>query len=211
MVSNPQPRPPTISERLWTQVINDNPNSSRMVPVLANGFEDLKARGSWQEEQITAQKNKIMELDSRLNSLMKKQDLDVTSQLSEIQRQQLKLSHRIIQIMRKMETARKSGQKLSPNEEALRNKLQNLVARLSQQPMDPNSIRSLSFQLQALKETGRLDPLRSAKNYQISGGDTLNGIQSVLANQQAGLKGLVELIQKDTKDLETMRFGYQIL
>lgn len=48
-----------ISDKLWTQIRNDNPDPEKYVPIVANGFEDLKARSSWQEEQLSAQKAKL--------------------------------------------------------------------------------------------------------------------------------------------------------
>jgi hypothetical protein len=53
------PKPVQLSDKLWTQIRNDNPDPEKYVPIVANGFEDLKARSSWQEEQLSAQKAKL--------------------------------------------------------------------------------------------------------------------------------------------------------
>lgn len=104
-------KPNTISDRLWTQICNDNPDPESMIPIIANGFEDLRSRASWQDEQLAAQKNKLtvphyleycfkswQELEGKVGTFLKKVDLDMTSQLQQIQRQQLKLIKRILSV-----------------------------------------------------------------------------------------------------------------
>lgn len=167
-----------------------------MIPVLANGFEDLNVRGSWQDEQISAQQKKLQELVGRISRLTSKQDLEAAAQLGEIQRQQLKLSKRIIQvmqlfkrpispilqIMRKMEVSRKIGQPLTPAEEELRIRLHALLAKYNTKgssPLEATAVQALGFQMQALKEAGRLDPLRSARTLNIADPQALASIENV--------------------------------
>jgi len=95
----PQTKPPVINDRLWTQIQNDNPDPNEMIPVMAAGFEDLRARAGWQDEQMGAQTGKVRELEERLGALLKRADLETTSQLQQIQKQQLKLVQRVISVL----------------------------------------------------------------------------------------------------------------
>lgn len=170
MISNAQMRPPFVSDRLWTQVIDDNPDPTKMIPVLANGFGDLTARRNWQNEHQQAQRSKLTELEQRLSSLLTRQDLDVSTQLQVIQRQQLKLTLRVLQLMRRVEVVRRAGQRLAGNEQALLGQLQELHTQL-QRPASsthPNAIRQMEAQLQSLLESGRLDPLSSLRQSVVS-------------------------------------------
>lgn len=182
-MSNAQTRPPFVSDRLWTQVIDDNPDPTKMVPVLANGFGDLSARRNWQNEHQQAQRSKLAELEQRLSSLLTRQDLDVSTQLQVIQRQQLKLTLRVLQLMRKVEVMRRTGQRLAGNEQALLGKLQDLQSQLLRPSSSthPNATRQMETQLQTLLESGRLDPLSSLRQTVVSDDTAQATLQSVLS------------------------------
>lgn len=128
-----------------------------MVPVLANGFSDLVTRRSWQEEHQTAQRTKLAELEERLAALQSRQDLDVSTQLQVIQRQQLRLTLRTLGLMRRTEALRKAGVSLSGPEQALMARIQAAGGRLTGAPL--GGVRLLEERLQAALEGGRLDPL----------------------------------------------------
>lgn len=150
-----------------------------MVPVLANGFEDLTARRHWQDENQGAQRAKLAELEQRLTSLLTRQDLDVATQLQVIHKQQLKLTLRIIQLMRKVEVVRKAGQRLGGAEQALFGRLQALSERLGGPATSALSIQHMERQLQALAESGRLDPLSMARHLAVSGPASVEALYSV--------------------------------
>jgi len=182
-----------------------------MIPIIANGFEDLKSRAAWQDEQMAAQSNKIGELEGRLSALMKKADLETTSQLQQIQRQQLKLVSRILTIMKIFECHRRAGHKLQPHEEALKSQVQELLARLNQTaPLDPASMRAMHFHLQALQEADRLDPLQSCRHLALEDSAGMNAIKAIFVEQQKGIQALTQTLAMDSKDLEIMRYGFQV-
>lgn len=114
--------------------------------------------------------------------------------------------------MKQYEMIRKSGQKLSPPEEALNHKVDQLLSRLSSpnSPFDQNMLRSLHYQIQALQDTDRLDTLKPIKHLQIEDPGALNIIQNILLEQQKGVKALSEILIKDVKDIETMKYGFQL-
>lgn len=143
--------------------------------------------------------------------MTKKVDLDLTSQLQQIQIQQMKLVKRIISIIKSYEVIKKAGQKLTAAEESIRQKIENLVAKLSQNScLDQNSIRTLQYQIQALQEADKLDPLKSTKGLSIEDTGIVSTLCGILAEQQIGIKALNETLMKDSKDLETMKYGFRV-
>lgn len=207
----PTTKPANISDRLWTQITNDNPDPQNCIPIIANGFEDLKQRAAWQDEQMAAQSAKVKELEERLVTLLKKADLDTTSQLQQIQKQQLQLVKRVLNIMKMFEMSRRAGHRLQPNEEALRTRIGGLLTKLTAQaPLDANSMRSTQFQLQALQDINRLDVLQPLRHLSFEDPSAVDSIAGILAEQQKGIKALTETLIKDAKDLEIMRYGFQL-
>jgi hypothetical protein len=150
-----------------------------MIPVPACGFGDLTSRRAWQDEHQTAQRAKLSELEGRLTSLLTRQDLDVSTQLQVIQKQQLCLTLRILQLMRKVEVLRRAGGRMSSQEQALLGRLQNVMQRLGQSPVNPPSTRQLEGQLQMLAESGRMDPLASSRQCILTDDDSLRTLHSV--------------------------------
>lgn len=148
--------------------------------MLANGFEDLTARRHWQNEHQEAQRAKLSELEQRLASLLTRQDLDVATQLQVIHKQQLKLTLRIIQMMRKVEVLRKSGQRLGSTEQALFGRLQSLTQHLAGPATSALSIQHMEKQLQSLAESDRLDPLSMARSLVVSDGGSIEALYAVL-------------------------------
>lgn len=207
----PTSKPANISDRLWTQIVNDNPDPQNMIPIIANGFEDLKQRAAWQDEQMAAQSAKVKELEERLVALLKKADLDTTSQLQQIQKQQLQLVKRVLNITKTFEMSKRAGHRLQSNEEALKSRITGLLTKLSSQaPLDTNTMRSTQFQLQALQDINRLDVLQPLRHLSFEDPSAAESITSILAEQQKGIKALTETLIKDAKDLEIMRYGFQL-
>lgn len=150
-------KPAGVSDALWRQTLSDNPAPHRMIPVLANGFGDLVARRTWQDDHQTAQRTKLSELEGRLMALLGRQDLDVSTQLQVIQRQQLRLTLRTLGLMRRTEALRKAGVPLSGPEQTLMARIQAAGERLRSVPL--GNVQLLEDRLRMALENGRLDPL----------------------------------------------------
>lgn len=146
---------------------------------MANGFADLTARRNWQHEHETAQKGKLAELSQRLNSLLTRQDLDVGTQLQVIQKQQLKLTLRLLQLMRRMEVMRKFGQRMSRAEQQLLGNVQSLAERLQQGSIHHTSLERMNEQLDLLMKSNRLDPLTTARSADLADSRSVEPIKSV--------------------------------
>lgn len=176
--------------------------------MLANGFADLTARRAWQDDSQSAQRAKLQELEQRVTSLLMRQDLDVTTQIQVIQKQQLRLTLRIFQLMRKVEVMRRAGTKISAQEQAMLGRIQLVVAHLNQPPLSRGTVRHLEEQLQTLLDAGRLDPFASARLCHLHDDESQRTLQTILEQQQKGIAVLVDAVHRDMRDLDTIRYGY---
>lgn len=204
-------KPANVSDALWAQTQNDNPDPKNMIPVLANGFGDLHARARWEDESIRAHTDKLNELHEKSSKLLRDLDIDLTAKLIAAQQRHQALSLRLLKIMKGMEILRRSGSKLSPSETQSLTKLKASLSKLSNGPLESGSLHNLNFQLESLLESGRLDAFRSARVIKPSNDESSAALQTLLQDQQEVLKNMVESIQKDSSDLQVIKGGYRPL
>ncbi|KAJ3127382.1 hypothetical protein HK101_005585, partial [Irineochytrium annulatum] len=119
-------RPPNHDATLYDQAMQDNPDPSCMVPVLAVGFEDIKKRIAQQDEANRAHRAKLEEIDSKLDSLERKHQLETTVKLDEFRRRHTELARRVLFVMRRVHVLRNKGYPIRAEEEALRVRLEAL-------------------------------------------------------------------------------------
>lgn len=204
-------RPVNVSDALWAQVRNDNPDPARMIPVLANGFSDLHARARWEDDAIRAHTDKLTELHERTSRILRDLDVDLMAKIRTAQQRHQDLSLRLLKIMKGMEVLRRSGTKLSTAEVESLTKLKSYLAVLSNGPLENGALRASSFQLNSLLESGRLDAFKSARSIKLATDESLIAVHSLLNDQHVILKNTVEVLQKDYVDLQTIRAGYRPL
>ena len=204
-------KPANVSDALWFQTQNDNPDSTRMIPVLANGFNDLHSRARWEDEVIQAHTEKLNELHEKSSKLLRDLDIDLTAKLIATQQRHQALSLRLLKIMKGMEILRRSGSKLTPAESQAMTKLKNSLFKLSNGILESGSLHNLSFQMESLLESGRLDAFRSAKAIKPANEESAAALQSILQEQQESLKNMVDSIQRDSSDLQVIKAGYRPL
>lgn len=204
-------KPVNVSDSLWAQAVNDNPDPSRMIPVQANGFSDLQARAQWEDEALKAQSAKLAELHDRSSKLLRDLDVDITSRLKDAQQRHHQLSLRLLKIMKSFEVLRRSGTKLSTAEIDALAHLKRALGRLRSGALDTANLRTTAFQLTALNDAGRLDAFRSVRDLVVDGPEAAAALQSLLADQQVAISSTIETLQKDVSDLQVMRAGYRPL
>lgn len=204
-------KPPNVSDALWAQVRNDNPDPAHMVPVLANGFSDLHARATWEDAAIKAHTAKLSELHERSARLIRDLDVDLTSKLRAAQQRHQTLSLRLLRIMRGMEVLRRSETKLTAAEADALTRLKTALGRMGAGSLEAANLRTTAFQLAALLDSGRLDPYRSARAIKPASEEARVALHGLLSEQQTHLAATVDALQKDAADLQTIRAGYQAL
>jgi nuclear pore complex protein Nup54 len=146
------------NERLWKQALLDNPDPAHLIPVLACGFEDLKARVDWQDDQVRMHRQKARELEGRIDALV--DGLRSNSLASALLVRQSKLTGRILRIMKQLEGIRKTCSPLSPNESEMIRRLQELMS------LDLASIPGITAQLQSL--LGRIDLMSQLRDQKVA-------------------------------------------
>lgn len=119
-----------IDVRMWKQAITDNPDPTKFIPVPIVGFNELKWRIDCQEKETETHRLYLAKVQRDLTEL-KQKHIDATATILGHKRKLADLSHRILQIIVKQEITRKMGVALTPEEEELRSKLENMQARVS--------------------------------------------------------------------------------
>lgn len=182
-----------------------------MIPVLANGFADLQARARWEDEALKAHTAKLDELGARSGKLLRELDVDLTAKLMAAQQRHQALSLRLLKVMKQFEVLRRAGNRLTPGEVESLSRLRAALGKLSSGALEATSLRTCSFQLGSLLDSGRLDAFRSAKGLQPASSDALSHLNNLLDDQQSSLQKSVDALIKDANDLQVIRSGYRPL
>ncbi len=204
-------KPANVSDSLWTQVQADNPDPSRMIPVLANGFADLDARAKWEDEALKAHTAKLDELHAKSAKLLRELDVDLTAKLTAAQQRHQALSLRLIKTMRVFEVLRKASNRPSAAETEAMTRLRQAANKLSSGSLEATALRTTAFQLNSLADAGRLDAFKSAKALEVANEDAKAALVSALADSQELLQKTAESVIKDAHDLHVIRSGYRPL
>lgn len=145
--------PKGIDPRMWNQAKQDNPDPKVFIPVPIIGFSELKRRIKSQEKETEMHTLYTSKVQKDLED-MKQKNIDAMAKISAHKRKLAELSHTILdvsvaaadktsnivskwnsydflQIIVKQEITRKVGVALSPEEEKIRSKLENMQALIS--------------------------------------------------------------------------------
>ncbi|ORX88786.1 hypothetical protein K493DRAFT_74561 [Basidiobolus meristosporus CBS 931.73] len=196
-------RPANQDETLWNEAQKANPNPKCMVPVLAVGFDDIKKRTEQQEMQALAHKAKLEEIADKIKKLQEKHSLDTLVKMKEYKRRHMDLAHRVLQLMKQVQVLRNKGYSIRPEEEALKTRLENLHLELRKPSQYRSRLHELWSQVQMLKNTRRSNS-KGNWEFEVSDEEQLANIEKVLAEQQAGLAHVMEVLQKDLKAVTIM-------
>lgn len=122
--------PKGIDGRMWRQAITDNPDATRLIPVPIIGCTELKWRIRCQEVE-TATHTQYLQKVQRDVAELKQRHASTVAKIMEHRRKFGDLAHRVLQIVVKQECSRKLGVALTPEEEVLRSKFENMQALVS--------------------------------------------------------------------------------
>ncbi|KAI8612109.1 nucleoporin complex subunit 54-domain-containing protein [Chytriomyces sp. MP71] len=213
--------PPNHDPNLYNQAIQDNPDPTCMVPVLAVGFEDLKKRVSEQDAMSDMHKAKLEELAERLNAIERKHYLETTVKLEEYKRRHVELSQRVLSMMKTVEILRNKGYPIRSEEEALRARLEAMNTQLKKPAHFRGRVQELEAALRMIKDARRMESAGSLGAAAAGGAGGLGRegvvemseeqirlIAEALGSTQQGLKNLSELVEEDGKDIEVISRGY---
>ncbi|XP_053964226.1 probable nucleoporin Nup54 [Anastrepha ludens] len=194
--------PKGIDPRMWGQAKVDNPDKTKFIPVPMIGFYDLKWRTKCQETETETHALYLKKVEKDLAALRQRHS-SATAKIMEHKRKLAELSHDILKIIVKQECTRKIGLALTPEEEALRTKLENMQALVSA----PTQFKGRLSEL--------LSQMRMQRNqYAFTGGseyaidkESEEEMKSFLAMQQKAMEVLTDTVTKDLKALQIIIEG----
>ncbi|PWN93376.1 hypothetical protein FA10DRAFT_264034 [Acaromyces ingoldii] len=212
-------------EALWARTLQENPDRSRLVPVLAVGFQDLKTRVDLQHGEATRQRARLTELSSRLSSLSQKHSLSDSVRLEAISRRQTTLHHRLVGIARKSHLLIPAlrGRSVTADEDRLRVTLEACEAELEAVGGGAGSrggvahgrlrarVNELWAQLGAIKAKKEAlgSEVGDATEWAVVDENGLEDVAKILGSQQQGLNHLSTTLETDEKGLDTVVKGLE--
>ncbi|XP_071500029.1 nucleoporin p54-like [Diadema antillarum] len=200
-LSNP---PLGYDPRLWRQAQLDNPDPERLIPVPLVGFDVLKTRLEYQQQETQQHQARLDLMSKDLEKLQQQQNA-LQAKIAENKRRHLELSHRVLQVMAKQEVQRKQGVSIQLEEEQLRTQLEGLMAELNA----PTQMKArLNEMLSQIRLQSHLPFSRSNEQFTIDP-DLQYEIKQHLKQQQEGISQLVGIIKEDLEDLKLIERGLE--
>jgi len=195
-------RPAKMSEDLWRQAIELNPDPTCMVPVLAEDFTGLHDRMKHQNEQKKKHEKSLQEIKEYAEKMEQNHIVSTMVKIEKFKMEQMELTSRIVHLMIRLEVLRTRGQSLTREEELFRTKLENIQKELNQPNQYKSTVNELSSKVQMSQESGRIA-------YPTLDDEDIKKLQEILIPQGRGLRALVEVLKKDTEDIHLMLERYQ--
>jgi nuclear pore complex protein Nup54 len=127
-------KPANHDPKRWDEAVSARPDNS-VVPVLAVGFPELKARSAGQEHQVLTYRARMHEIVGKLSELQKAHDLTTAPKIESARDKLITLSHRTLRLAAKVQVLKSRGYALRPEEEVLKERLVALERELK----DPDS------------------------------------------------------------------------
>lgn len=191
-----------IDAILWEQAKKDNPDPKRLIPVPMMGFSELLNRLQHQQYQSTQHKRRLDLVSDEISKLQASHSTTV-AKIAQYKRKHLELGHRVLEVMINLETIRKVGYAIEPEEEQLRIQLESIQTELNAPMQFKGRLKELLSQihLQSQINTGQ-----NNMNYILDDHFKME-IKHHLAQQQNGLLQLISIIKEDMEDLKTIENG----
>ncbi|KAK3741576.1 hypothetical protein QZH41_012522 [Actinostola sp. cb2023] len=193
-----------IDSLLWEQAKKDNPDPNMLIPVPITGFEELKKRLEF-EDQETAQHQKRLSIVSEEIATLQCNHATTMAKLAQFKRKHLELSHRVLEMMVKQESIRKAGYSVQAEEEHLRVHLESLQAELNAPLQFKARLNELLSQIR-LQQSQGVGSDRTEGRYSMDP-SLQNELKQHLEQQQEGLIHLISIIKDDLEDLKTIDHG----
>nr|CAD7599427.1 unnamed protein product [Timema genevievae] len=205
--------PAGIDPRLWKQAQEDNPDRDRYVPVPIIGFGEVCWRLRCQENETRLHQAFLDKVSDDITELQRR--LATTkSKTAEYRRKFVELEHRLLKLLVKQEVSRNLGMALTPEEEALRSKLETLYSKINAPTQF--KVRYISkFENMKLAWDELLSQIRMVKQEvaqkeveKYTMDETVQDeVRQYLAMEQNGMAQLINIIQADMADLTTIKNG----
>lgn len=211
-------RPPIANARLWEAAVKNNPDPSTLVPSLAVGFEDLRKRISEQDKAAAAFNATLASMSASLESMVHGHEASTALALVQLQRVHAQQSHRLLQLVNRVECARsKDILPRLPQELEFEHKLHVLERKITQPQPLSHKIAELSAMVKLLEHkndstTGNsLTPtLHSSDGASVaawlqSDEPSAKELFQFLQTQRIALEHVTAMVKGDQRDLQTIQ------
>jgi len=193
-------KPPKANEKLWNQAVEANPDPTRLVPVLASGFNELKLRIEEQNNANESHQRALVSIESSVIELQRKHELDTKVKMENCKQRHLTLAHRVLRLMNRIEVLKNKGYPITMEEENFRNKLENLQRELNQPAHFKGQLNELASLIRLQEDHHPL-----ATSEEVLEEESLAQISTLLEQQTLGLSHLIELLRIDMRDLNIIQ------
>ncbi|KPM10177.1 nuclear pore complex protein Nup54-like protein [Sarcoptes scabiei] len=189
--------PKGIDERIWQQAKLENPDLDRFIPLPLIGFDSLNYRFKLQEKEIQLQQIRLKQMIDNVTSL----ESDISqfkAKFEECRRKHDNLSYQVLKKMISQEIQRKRTLPIQAEEDKLRANLEAIQSELNVPTKFQGCLNELMSQLRQKQCQNHL------ANKVIFDKNNLNEYQQFLREENRGIMNLVEILNKDLKDIEKL-------
>ncbi|KAI7880127.1 hypothetical protein K492DRAFT_178138 [Lichtheimia hyalospora FSU 10163] len=197
-------RPVDQDEHLWNEAMQNNPDPTTMVPVLATGFGDVLKRMEMQDIQLDAHRKTMMEIGERLETVQQKYMLGSLVKLDEQRRRHTDLTQRLIRMLKYVQVLRYKGFPLHDDE----HRLMEVLKQMTEQALTPeqlnNRLRESWATLQAIKRKRQSGNHDNYEAWRATSKEDMAQIAELLSHEQEGMRHVSSTLQKDLDSIQTI-------
>ena len=183
-----------IDPKLWEEANRLNPNPNKLLPVPARSFDDIKLRTDEQSKQIKNHLNILKISEQKVHKIQTKHNTKILSNIEKIKTKNMELSAKLLKIQKKIEVLMQKGVGIGTLDMKAKSRLENIQEQLHK----PNQFQGRLNEI--LPSLNQQPQNFLNNNYDIKDEDLLP-IIDLLSLQNDGLKQLVNILQKDFKDM----------
>ncbi|KAG2197670.1 hypothetical protein INT47_002377 [Mucor saturninus] len=203
-------KPVDHDQAAWDAAQAANPDPKTMVPALAIGFDDVQKRMDQQQRLSEAHSEKLLQIQEILKKIHLKDMLETATKVAEYKRRHMEAAQRVIKFLKYAQVLRNKGLSITPDEEVMRARFENIKDQLQRSEQFHGKLSQLWAQLQLIKESGRkYGKIDGVDEWYAVSENDMRGITKILEEQDNGVQHIIEVINKDTKDIDMIRKGWR--
>ncbi|GAN02045.1 nucleoporin nup44 [Mucor ambiguus] len=205
-------KPVDHDQAAWDAAQAANPDRTTRVPALAIGFDDVQKRMDEQHKLSEAHSAKLAEIETMIKEIQKKSQLETAVKLEEYKRKHMQAAQRVIKFLKYAQVLRNKGLSITPDEEVMRARLENIQDQLQRSEQFHGKLSQLWAQLQFIKESGRkYGKIDGVDEWDAVSEENMRGITKILDEQNNGVQHIIEVIETDTAEVDNLRKGWRAI
>jgi len=208
-------KPPLANVRLWDAAVSHNPDPATLVPSLAIGFDDLTKRIAQQDKAAAAFNATLATISKSIETMVHGHESATLASLHALQRTHAQQSHRLLQLMNRVELAkaRDAGPRVAAEIE-FEQKLRSIERKLTQPTPIMQQLQELSERVARMEEealgggqSGTAQTSLSALNPTWLSQDeqAQQKLFEILRVQREAIDHIVNVIKQDQCDVNTIQ------